>query len=541
MFVLALDSNVQVPLPDKKIVKHKIGDVTYAYLITRAYRNEAGKPTNDRVSIGKIDNKTGMLIPNRNYYEIYLKTEAPEVKSIKSFGVTFIVDKILKQLGLDRLLKRSFPELWDKIVALAEYMMCEGNIMSYYEDWNDETYSFEDTKLNSQQISRVFQNIDYKRRMDFFKTWIHAREQKEYVAYDVTSISSYSKGIDNLEWGYNRDKEDLPQINLGMYYGEESQLPLYYNVYPGSIPDKTHLAYMLRDNGLIGYKQTKFVMDKGFFSADNIKLLTEAGCRFVMSIPNHLVFSRKMIDKYRNEIVGHSEYYIGNGMPYGKGVIVEEFGIRAKVHIYYSSEKAAAEERLLFERITEYERVLLEMSEAPSKDLKYDRYFKINVDHSGGFGFIRDNEKINKEISRLGFFLIMETDFNSTSEDILGIYRRRDIVEKSFDEMKNELDMNRLLCHTDATVEGKMFVAFFALILRSYLQNRLKEYQTATNQPFAAVIKELGKLKYVCTSDGRKLLAPVTKKQRDIIQACGFTSEDIPNWLAAIHGYGRMV
>ena len=53
-----------------------------------------------------------------------------------------------------------------------------------------------------------------------------ATEAIEFLAYDVTSISSYSKGIESLEWGYNRDKEKLPQLNLGMYYGESSGLPL---------------------------------------------------------------------------------------------------------------------------------------------------------------------------------------------------------------------------------------------------------------------------------------------------------------------------
>ncbi len=47
----------------------------------------------------------------------------------------------------------------------------------------------------------------------------------EYVAYDVTSISTQAHGVEEAEWGYNRDKERLPQVNFGMYYGEESRLP----------------------------------------------------------------------------------------------------------------------------------------------------------------------------------------------------------------------------------------------------------------------------------------------------------------------------
>ena len=531
---MALNNAIMVPLPESGVVHQKAGKSTYAYYTTRAYRNEKGKPTSERVSIGKIDDKTGMLIPNHNYYEVYKGTQAPEVQCIKSYGITYLVDNIMKTLRLDEVLRYKFPDIADQIIALAGYMLAESNIMYYFDSWTDETHSYENVKLNSPQISRVFQGVDYQRRMDFFKTWIYAREQNEYIVYDVTSISSYSQEIESLEWGYNRDGDDLAQINYAMYYGEKSLLPLYYSVYSGSITDKTHLISMLRDNDLIGCKNARYVLDRGFYSADNVQHLVTAGCRFIMSLPNSLQVSAKLIDKYRNQIVNRSECRLGKGMPYAKAVIVEEFGIRGTVHIYYSQSKAVQEEEQLFERIEKEENALRGMETAPPRSAKYDRHFKINVSKKGKLGFIRDQDKINTEISRLGFFLILETDFKSTSEEILTIYRRRDVIEKSFNELKNGLDMKRLYCQSDATVEGKMFVAFISLIIRSYMNNKLKEYMTSSGLPFPAVIKELRKLRFVTTSDGRKLLAPVTKKQRDILNACGFSDEDIPSWLSKI-------
>jgi hypothetical protein len=41
--------------------------------------------------------------------------------------------------------------------------------------------------------------------------WMKHKKSDEYVAYDVTSVSSYSKNITELEWGYNRDKESCPK------------------------------------------------------------------------------------------------------------------------------------------------------------------------------------------------------------------------------------------------------------------------------------------------------------------------------------------
>jgi transposase len=535
---MALYKNQQVPLPERGIVKYKSQDTTYAYHITRIYRNEKGKPTNDRVSIGKIDKVTGMLIPNRNYYEIYASSDdqakSIEIESIKSFGVTYALDGLLNEMGLVEIMKKKFDKQSDQIIALAEYMLCEGNVMSYYEDWYDEVHPHGNVRLGSADISRVFQAIDYKSRMDFFRTWIYAKNPAEYIAYDVTSVSSYSKGIEALEWGYNRDKESLPQLNFAMYYGQESMLPLYYCVYPGSVPDKTHLEYMLRDNELIGCKGTKYVMDRGFFTADNLRFMTDAGTRFIISVPNSNQFARELIDKYRSQIVGRSECRLGKNLPYSLSVIRSDFGMRVKAHIYYNPAKAATEEEMLFDEIERRESALSEMSEPPARNLHYDRYFKINRSKDGGVGFIRDNEKINAIILRLGFFIIVETDFKASSLEVLMTYRQRDVVEKSFDDLKNELDMKRLHCHSDETAEGKMFVAFFALIVRSCMQNKLRAYLSDTGLSFSAVLKELRKIKYVFTRDGKKLLSPITKKQRDILNAFGLSTDGLPDWLANI-------
>ena len=71
--------------------------------------------------------------------------------------------------------------------------------------------------------------------------------EKSYVAYDVTSISTHFDIIVQAEWGYNQDGEALVQLNVGMLYGILSKLPLYYALYNGSIPDKRHFVYMMRD------------------------------------------------------------------------------------------------------------------------------------------------------------------------------------------------------------------------------------------------------------------------------------------------------
>ena len=245
---MALNEKIKVEIP-KHCVKVPTGKYTYIHLVLRAYRNEKGQPTNERVSIGRLDEESGMLIPNKRYYEIFGEPEKEtQPTAVKSIGLHAAFQMAASECGLEKLTRSIFGEWADALLTVAEYMLSDGNVMSYMEDWQEEQVGYLKTPLTGQGLSRLFSSVTREERMAFFEEWMRMHRTDEYLAYDVTSVSSYSQGIESLEWGYNRDKEALPQINLGMYYGEESRLPLYYRIYPGSIPDKAHLKTMV-ENG----------------------------------------------------------------------------------------------------------------------------------------------------------------------------------------------------------------------------------------------------------------------------------------------------
>ena len=319
---MALNEKIKVEIP-KHCVKVPTGKYTYIHLVLRAYRNEKGQPTNERVSIGRLDEESGMLIPNKRYYEIFGEPEKEtQPTAVKSIGLHAAFQMAASECGLEKLTRSIFGERADALLTVAEYMLSDGNVMSYMEDWQEEQVGYLKTPLTGQGLSRLFSSITREERMAFFEEWMRMHRTDEYLAYDVTSVSSYSQGIESLEWGYNRDKEALPQINLGMYYGEESRLPLYYRIYPGSIPDKAHLKTMV-ENG--PGKKIRFVMDRGFCTKEILSWLTEQGHRFVMAIPGGLKYAQELVRLHRDEIVNRSSCRLGDDLPYGKAEGVSLF------------------------------------------------------------------------------------------------------------------------------------------------------------------------------------------------------------------------
>lgn len=527
---------VKMPSSGVSINRSAKAKIPYVYYIGKGYRNAKGQPTSSKILIGRLDEQSGMLIPNNRYFDLYGGSPRAcdiEINAIRNFGDFFLVESIIRDFMLDKVLRNVFPGQADEIVLMAVYMALEGNVLYYCDDWCEETLTGRSELLTSQTCSRILKTITEEKRMEFFSAWVNAREQHEYLAYDVTSVSSYGTGNENIEYGYNRDGETLPQINLGMYYGESSMLPIYYCIYPGSINDKSHLKYMMADNERLGISKVKFVMDRGFFSKDNVKFMAAQGYPFILAIPNHLKLAQELIDKH-GDTVKSSRYHIEKTGVKAIALENSDYDIRTSIHLFYSAEKAADEDRAFLHKLEVWEQSLLKGEDPQGAD----KYFVITYYAKDGTRKIERNyDIIDKNTRRMGYFLIMTTDFRKTSGEILNIYRMKDVVEKCFDNLKNNIEMKRLRAHSTETTDGKMFVAFISLILRSHLQNILKDYIMTNNLSIDKILRELRKIKVVKTSSGLLLHNPLTKKQRDILAAFNKSEVEILQRLDTLSVY----
>jgi transposase len=147
----------------------------------------------------------------------------------------------------------------------------------------------------------------------------------------------------------------------------------------------------------------------------------------------------------------------------------------------------------------------------------------------GTFAYSRNYTAIDEATKNYGYLCLI-TNFDIKSCEALEIYRRKDTIEKGFDDIKNHIDMKRLKTHLTATTNGKMFCAFIALIIICALTNFLrnsKELKLSKHEALA----ELGKIRLVTTNDGKRLINPLTKTQRLILEACGLASSDLLSYV----------
>jgi len=281
------------------IIESKSGKNIYLYE-SESYR-ENGKVKNRRKIVGKVDAVTGRRIFKPEYIEekgigafddtaehtkIYSVSDIKQ-SVIKEYGVFYLLSKIAEQTGLTDILSKVMPAVWQEVMNLAFYLVASGEPALYCEDWLYKSECLPGKELSSQRISELLTALTHGERLEFFERWGEYRCENEYIALDITSISTYSELINDAEWGYNRDKEKLPQINVCMLLGENSRLPILQTVYNGSLKDVSTLKNTLRTASNLNFDNMALVMDKGFASAKNINaMLSEtSSARFIIALP----------------------------------------------------------------------------------------------------------------------------------------------------------------------------------------------------------------------------------------------------------------
>lgn len=216
------------------IVHQKVKGKTYAYDTESFWDKKKKQPRQRRRYLGVVDDKTGKII-EKQYHK--------DIKTAKDFGPGYLLDAIAAELDLRKKLTEFFANKGDEILAMAMTKMIRPDSLKNIHHILDNSfipqmYSLE-SSFESQEISRLLDEVGRNENAitSFYASLIQKTD--EALVYDITSLSSYSKHLDWLEYGYNRDNMDLPQVNLGLVVSLIDKMPLLLKLFPGSI---THIT-----------------------------------------------------------------------------------------------------------------------------------------------------------------------------------------------------------------------------------------------------------------------------------------------------------
>ena len=522
----------------------KRSGITYIYESTSYWDKEKKQPRSKRKLIGKLDPATGEIVPTdgrgkkRGKKDIDNPAKRGPVPSVKTerlfFGATYLFDQIGEVTGVTADLKTCFPKSYKQIQSIAYYLILEDqNPLFRFKKWamlHKHPYGKD---IPSQRSTEVFQSITEEAKMQFFRLQGKRRVEKEYWAYDSTSISSRSESLRQVRYGRNKDGEKLPQINLALIFGEKSGLPFYYRKVAGNIPDVKTIRELLRELDILGYEKIKLVMDRGYYSADNINALYKDHLKFLCGTSTALSFAKSFIREIGSR-KDHYEYYNSNlelyvftktiawdyerVRPYKGDVIREER--RMYLHLYFNPEKHSDDGKAFNRKMDMLKEELLSGKRIPEHEKDYRKFFTVKETPKRGISLSFNQDAIDAAHERYGFFVLISNEVKDPVEAI-SLYRMRDIVEKAFWNIKERLNMRRTLVSSESSLEGKLFVEFVALIYLSYIKNKMDEAGLFSKYTMHELLDELDVIECFLEPGKAPIQGEVLKKQEQIYRDLG--------------------
>jgi hypothetical protein len=542
------------------ITKQRMGKHIYLYDSESYWDKGKKQPDNNKRSIGKVDPLTGEHIYKQEYIDRLAAEGEPTeglrvwdkgrgarpdadgaaeagiarevMDTVRDFGVAYFLLELSEKTGLAGALRDAMEGVWREVLCLACYLVASDKPVMYCGEWLAENDGFGVGGMPSQRVSDLLASIGHAERSRFYRTWHGIIREREYIALDITSVSSYSAGIGACEWGYNRDGENLRQVNVCLLFGEDSRLPVYQTVYSGSLGDVTTLRATIAEfSALTGDADIKVVMDKGFYSAGNVDmLLGGAGgpaYRFLVPVPFTNGFAKGLVEAERGSIDRIENVVLTNGTPI-RGVRrpLDWGGTELSAHVFLNPEKAARERNELFGHVASLARRAAADPCNAALAREYGYYMQLRRTGPGGRDVkpvIRE-DAIAKELETTGWSVLLSNHIDDP-QAAHDTYRAKDVVEKGFLRYKNNLGLDRLRVHGDDRMQNKTFVAFVALVIASAIYETMRRKDLFRRMTFDRLLLTLAKLKSA-TVGGRAILRPMTREQTDIFKAFGIRLPD---------------
>ena len=545
-----LNTTVKIPVVKGKIITKKKGGATYIlYQYGSEYNSEKQYAVPQRAIVGKVsDADPALMFPNEKFQiyfpDVELSDELPYAyrSCCLRIGSYVIIQKVLDEYKLRPMLYKRFEKDTGLILDLVAYLVVEeDNAGQYYPDFafTHPLFSEKMTIYSDIKVCRLLKSMTKDQCIGFLDDWNKNRDHKSriYISYDSTNKNSEAGDIDIVEFGKAKDDKGLPVFNLSIAMDKTNRVPLFYEEYPGSITDVSQFTFMVDKVIEYGYKKIGFILDRGYFSKENINYIDNNDYTFIIMCKGCKALVSSLILEKRDTFETKRKSSIRSYKVYGTTVTARLYEDDAKdryFHIYYNPSKQAAEREQLEQKIDKYRQFLEKNLDTDTKFSKtYHEYFYLHYNKKGIFvGADERSDVIERELKLCGYFCIITSE-NMTASQALIQYKGRDISEKLFRDDKTFIGSRSERVQSSQSMSSKIFIEFVALIVRNRIYNLLKEQmiRMEARQKYMTVpaaIRELEKIEMVRRNGGSyKLDHAVTRTQKIILSSFGLDETSI--------------
>jgi len=429
------------------------------------------------------------------------------VASRKRVGMMSIIDHIGKVSGIDDAIYSSTDiGTAQKIISLARYLLAsDGQSLPGIVTWQYNHPLPYREGISEEIYHRLFKEtgLDESLQQNFFKSRCDVLNGGAGIAYDSSTVSTYSENQLEARYGFNKAGDSLKTVKYLALYSIENRQPIAFTKQPGDLPDVLTIGNALSQLLALGVSGAKIVTDNGYYSEQNISEMLQAHFDFITLAKTGLKWIKPEIDAHHKELDRLSSVCPFDPTTHGITVMLmrdfvkvrkygnkkaglsqgeeETFSRRIYLHIFYNATRKVDED-LCFERdLLSLKKMLEEGTStdelnetAQSKVKKY-----LTIKTWGKKTVISFNEKACDQAKKYhGYFTLVSNDEKDTFE-ALSKYRKREHIEDYFRSSKQHSDSMRIRVWDADTLRGRMFVQFVSLCYYEYLSEAVRQMKTS--------------------------------------------------------------
>ena len=475
------------------------GDI-YIYERITAYNEKTQKTyTVSQTLKGKIKSGTQEMTPTRPKKR---KGEGGFIGAVRRHtGLTDILEWIGRASGIDDDVLSSFGE-GDaaKVLSIARYWIgSSGNTLPRLESWQVMHSLPYREAITEDVYGDLFKDVG--RNEDGVQSYFSSRAARlgksPVLAFDSTTISTYSENQSEARRGFNKEGDGLNIIKLLTLYSVKGREPVAFAKQPGNIPDVISIENTLVQLKCLGLENPLIVTDNGYYSQKNMMEFAMRNVKFLTLVDPGVVWVRETVDALRGTLAGMSStcpfdpsvcgatalrmhefsrvrQRSRNGVVAGEN---ETFSRRLYVHVYYSPDNEAKKEltfrKDLLELKAQVEDGTVEFTKSAQR--KIEKYLVCSEKGRGGQLKVAFNDTAIAEAKKyFGYFALVS---NQTMDTFAALenYRLREKVEELFAVQKGGLDGARPRTWYPDNLRGRQFVQFVSLGYHCFLTKKIKE------------------------------------------------------------------
>ena len=486
--------------------RQKNGDI---YVIERKCRYDSEKKYNVVLSsriVGKIPLGQDQVVPTRpkrsNGEKVSI-SDHPLIARRMKVGMMDIIDHIGKVSGIDDAIYANTDiGTAQKILSLARYLLgTNGQTLPGITTWQYSHSIPYEEGISEDVYHDLFCDVgrDETLMQNFFASRLGNTEDKAVLAYDSTTISTYSQQLPEARYGFNKAQDGKETVKLLSLYSIEKRQPVAFTKQPGNLPDVISIENALKQLQALGIGNAEIITDNGYYSDKNLAELLHAHFDFITLVKTNLTWVKPELNARLDQFRSTSSACPFDTNTHGLTVMMmhefsrtrrygsqkkklkegdeETFRRRIYLHLFFNPMRRV-------EQDTAFDNDLFELKGyvedgKGEEDLSESAWKKVQkfllVRHYGSKLTVTFNEKaIAEEKKYHGYFALVSNGEKDPFE-CLRKYRKRGTIEFFFESGKQRADGSRTRVWTSDALMGRMFVQFVALCYYEYLSEQIRE------------------------------------------------------------------